>query len=108
MSASDSDHDKYINIADINRVARLLDRERTQKHPKDEISIKCWLDDLRKEGANTFCKDRLDQSPPGSQLEEDLFILVLQTKFQLDVFWCLGNWFLGIDGMHNTTCYTGV
>ena len=95
-------------MKDINRAATALQREKIQKHAKDEISMKIWLDDLGKLGANSFCKDRLDPPPPGSRLAEDLLILVLQTRFQSDAFRRLGSGTLGIDATHNTTCYSGV
>ncbi len=93
---------------DINHIAAEVEQKRTQKHPKDEISIKIWLDDLRVEGVNSFCKDRQDPPPQGSRLLEDLFILVFQTQFQSDAFRRLGGGILGIDATHNTTCYSGV
>ena len=34
--------------------------------------------------------------------------MVIQTRFQSDAFRRLGSRFLGIDGTHNTTCYSGV
>jgi hypothetical protein len=93
---------------DINRIAKAVERDEIRLHPQDEISMKLWLDTLRKEGANTFCKDKLDLPPSGSRLAADLFILVLQTKFQSDTIRRLGNGILGIDATHNTTCYSGV
>ena len=106
--ATDTDRDKYIKMNDINRISKALDREKIRLHPRDEVSIRKWLDILRLEGANTFCKDKLDHSPLGSGLSEDLFCLVLQTKFQSDMFRELGNALICIDATHNTTCYSGV
>ena len=93
---------------DVNRIATALEREWTQKHPKDEISMKLWLEELGDEGANSFCKDKEDPPPQGSRLAADVFILILQTQFQSDIYRRLGGGFLGIDATHNTTCYTGV
>ena len=67
-----------------------------------------WLDVLRLEGANTFCKDKLDCPPPGSGLSDEVFCLVLQTKFQSEMFRELGNALICIDATHNTTCYSGM
>ena len=89
---------------DINRISRALDREKIRLHPRDEISIRKWLDVLRLEGANAFCKDKLDRAPLGSGLSEDAFCLVLQTKFQSEMFQKLGNALICIDATHNT-CY---
>ena len=93
-------------MGDINRITNGLEHEQVQLHPKDEISMKMWLSVLHKQGANTFCKDKVDVPPPGSQLADDLVILVVQTKFQSDVFRRLGSSILCIDGTHNTTCYS--
>ena len=96
-------------MKDINHIATALERKTTQKDPKDEISIKMWLDsDLREQGTRSFCKDRQDPPPQGSRLAEDLFILVLQTRFQSDAFQHLGGGILSIDATHNMTCYSGV
>ena len=104
--ATDTDRDKYIQMTDINCVARALDREQICLHQKDEVSIQIWLDILRLEGATAFCKDKLDPAPLRSRLSEDLFCLVLQTKFQSEMFRKLGNTLLCIDVTHNITCYS--
>jgi len=93
-------------MQDINHITREMDQDHTQLHPKDEISIKLWLDVLNKDGANTFLKDKLDPLPLGSRLAEDLFIVVLQTQFQSDMFQQLGGWIVSIDATYNTTCYS--
>src|SRR6266404_6466632 len=84
--ATKSDRYYYITMKDINYIAKVLQRKNIQLHPKDEISIKLWLSDLKQKGAKTFCKDKLDQPPPRSRLARDLFILVIQTKFQSNTF----------------------
>ena len=63
---------------DINCVSRALDWEKICLHPKDEISFRKWIDVLRLEGANTFCKDKIDRASLRSGLSEDAFCLVLQ------------------------------
>jgi len=93
---------------DINRVARALDRQKIRLDPKDEASIRLWIDILRLEGTNVFHKDKLARAPLGSGLSEDLFCLVLQTRFQSEMFQGLGNALLCIDATHNTTCYSGL
>ena len=93
---------------DINHVARVLDWEQICLHQKDEVLIRIWLDILRLEGATTFCKDKLDPAPLGLGLSEDLFCLVLQTKFQSEIFQKLGNALLCIDATHNIMCYSGM
>jgi hypothetical protein len=106
--ATDTDRDKYIQMDDINRVARALDRQKIRLDPKDEASIRKWIDILRLEGTNVFYKDKLDRAPLGSGLSEDVFCLVFQTRFQSEMFQRLGNALLCIDATHNTTCYSGL
>ena len=86
----------------------MLDWEKICLHPKDKISIQMWLDILRLEGANAFCKDKIDHTPQGSGLSEDLFCLVLQTRFQSEMFQELRNALICIDATHNTTLYSGM
>jgi len=95
-------------MKDINYIAKVLQQENIQLHPKDEISMKLWLSELKQKGAKTFCKDKLDPPPLGSRLARDLFILVIQTEFQSDAFWRLGNSIASIDATHNTTYYSGL
>ena len=93
---------------DINHISWVLDWEKIHLHPRDEILIQKWLDVLRLEGANAFCKDKLDQAPLGSGLSEDVFCLILQTQFQSEMFQKLRNALICIDATHNTTCYSGM
>ena len=103
-----TDWDQYIQMDDISCISRALDQEKIHLHPKDKISIRMWLDILRLEGANAFCKDKIDHAPQGSGLSEDLFCLVLQTRFQSEMFQELGNALICIDATHNTTFYSGM
>ena len=43
-----------------------------------------------------------------TDLARDVFILCIQTKFQLELFRRLGDAFLGIDATHNVTQYKGI
>ena len=76
---------------DINCVSRALDWEKICLHPKDEVSFRKWIDVLRLEGANTFCKDKIDRASLRSGLSEDAFCLVLRTRFQSEMFQELRN-----------------
>ena len=68
-----------------------------------------WLlvDRFRDENTLVFYKDKADQPPPNSQLEQDCFVLCIQTRFQLDAFQRLAAGFIGIDATHNVTAYPG-
>jgi len=63
---------------------------------------------MQMEGDFAFYKDKQDLPPEGSNLTHDLFILCIQTKFQLECFRHFGNTFLGIDTTHNVTQYKGL
>jgi len=52
-----------------------------------------------------FSKIRLVIPPPGSNLDTDTFVMCIQTPFQVDMFWHLGNGFIGINATHNVTQY---
>jgi hypothetical protein len=46
-----------------------------------------------------------DPSPPGSSLVLEIFLLIIQTDYQRELFRKLGDKFVGIDATHNTTHY---
>jgi len=52
-----------------------------------------------------FLKDKIAPLPPGSDLDPEAYVLCMQTPFQLDTFWCLGNGFIGVNVTHNVTHY---
>jgi len=104
-SAPDGSRDKFIALKDVNRMAQALDRETIRLHPEDAISTKLWIDRFKADNVLVFHKSKLDHPPPGSRLDRDVFILCIQTKFQLDAFRRLGNAFIGIDATHNVTQY---
>jgi hypothetical protein len=104
-SAPDGSRDRFIAPKDVNRMARALDDEKIRLHPEDAISTKLWVDRLKADNALVFYKDKIGLPPPDSRLDQDLFILCIQTEFQLDAFRRLGNGFIGIDATHNITQY---
>ena len=104
-SAPDGSRDKFITPKDVNRMARVLDDEKIRLHPEDAISTKLWVDRLKADNTLVFYKDKIGLPPPDSRLDQDLFILCIQTEFQLDAFRHLGNEFIGIDATHNITQY---
>jgi hypothetical protein len=63
------------------------------------------IDKLMADGASVFYKDKLDDPPHDSRLDKDAYVLCIQMCYQLDMFQCLGNGFIGIDATHNTTQY---
>jgi len=74
-------------------------------HPDNAISTKLLIEQLAAQNTLIFYKDKQDCALINSRLPEDAFVLCLQTSFQLDAFWRLGNNFIGIDATHNITQY---
>ena len=66
------------------------------------------MEKLREKNINAFYKSKLDWPPQDSVLQEDTFLLYIQTTFQLDTFWHLSCWFIGIDMTQNTTQYKDI
>ena len=101
----DSSHDKFADFGDVSCAACILDLETIWLHPEDVISLKLWVERFREENVQVFYKDKIGQSPPDLPVHKDHLIVCFQTQFQVDVFWCLGSRFIGIDATHNTTIY---
>ena len=106
--APDGSHNKCVDFSDVSHIAHVVDAETICLHPQDGISIKLWVERLKEEGVLIFYKDKINASPLGLPMHEDQLILCIQTRYQLDTFWCLGNRFLGIDATHNTTQYKDI
>jgi hypothetical protein len=104
-SAPQGSRDRFITLTDVSRLSRVINEEKIRLHPEDAISTRLWIDHLKSDNVNTFYKDKLDQPPSGSRLQPNVFILCMQTRFQLEAFQRLGNGFIGIDATHNITQY---
>jgi hypothetical protein len=63
------------------------------------------MDKLEKEKKCVFLKDKITQPPPGSNLDTEVFVMCVQTLYQVDMFQHLGNGFIGINATHNVTQY---
>src|SRR6266850_5076910 len=84
-------------------MSHAVEQETIHLHPEDAISIRLWMDRLKKENMNVFYKDKLTP-PPASRLQGDNFILCVQTPFQINTFWHLEDGgFISIDATHNVT-----
>ena len=103
-----TDRDYYITMRDIARLRRIVEDNEIHLDDNDAISIRLWVTRLRQGGVGVVLKDKRDPAPPGSGVDNDCFILCLQTEFQRDRFQALGSDFLSIDATHNTTQYAGV
>ena len=96
-------------LRDVSQMSRVVEQETICLHPEDAISIRLWMDRLKKDNMNVFYKDKLTPPPPASRLQGDTFILCVQTPFQIDAFRRLGDGgFIGIDATHNVTHFRDV
>ena len=86
-------------------MGRSLQKNEICLHQEDVISIRLWIDKIKNEDSIIFRKDKLDPAPQGSGLQDQAFILCIQTTYQLDAYRRLGNFFIGIDATHNVTQY---
>jgi hypothetical protein len=89
-------------------MAREIEHGRIRLHAEDAISVKLWADRLKEDDVLFYLKAMNDPPLPGSNLEEDAFVLCIQTPFQLGAFCRLGNGFIGIDATHNVTQYEDI
>jgi hypothetical protein len=65
---------------------RIVEDDKIRLEDNDVISIKLWVTRLQQGGVEAVLKAKLDPAPPGSNVEDDCFILCLQTQFQRDRF----------------------
>ena len=97
--------DRYISPEYVNRWAWQIEQKKICLHPEDAISVKLWIERLKDKNINIFLKDKATDSPLGSNLDKSAFIMCIQTLFQLDAFWHLGNRFIRINATYNTIQY---
>jgi hypothetical protein len=86
-------------------MARIIEEETICLHEEDAISSKLWMDRLEADKTCTFYKDKSNPPPFGSNLDKEVFVMCIQTSFQVGVFGHLSNGFIGIDATHNITQY---
>jgi hypothetical protein len=84
---------------------REIETAEIRLHPKDGPSILLWVAQLRAENMLLAFKMSCDPPPAGSGLVSDVFVLILQTEYQGEMYRQLGHAFVGIDATHNTTHY---
>ena len=95
-------------LRDVSRMSCVVEQETIRLHPEDAISIRLWMDRLKKENMNVFYKDKLTP-PPASRLQGDNFILCVQTPFQINTFQRLRDGgFIGINATRNVTHFWDV
>ena len=63
------------------------------------------MEHLQRDGEILGFKSSADPVPKGSGLADNAFVLMIQTKYQREVFGKYGHTFAGLDATHNTTHY---
>ena len=101
FSAHERDH--YITNGDICRIRKEVERADIRLYANDAHSTQIWVNKLQLQGTFVYYKDKQDPPPEGSNLTDNLFMLCIQSKFQMKAYTCLGNGFLVIDTTHNVT-----
>lgn len=81
--------------------------EKFRKHRDDGISTSLWADYLEENDSLLGLKRLDDPPPPGHGLDNDSFILMIQSPWQRQRWEELGRFYLGIDATHNTTRFEG-
>ena len=84
---------------------KAIESETIRLHRDDGQSILLWVERLRRTGDLLTFKSSSDKPPTGSGLEENTFVLLIQTAYQCEMFRSRGESFAGIDATHNTTHY---
>ena len=107
-SCTSENHDYHITTHNIARFCQIVENQSIQHDDNDAISIQVWISHIQQDGGSAMLKDRLDPAPPGSGLSAEIFVLCVQTKFQVEQFQKLGSDFVSIDATHNTTEYAGL
>ena len=83
----------------------MIKQESVRLATQDGPSVLKWVEKLRAEGAHVAIKTSSDPSPSGSDLESDIFVLIIQTAYQRECWRNHGGRFAGIDATHNSTHY---
>ncbi|KAJ6552239.1 hypothetical protein DFH09DRAFT_833175, partial [Mycena vulgaris] len=94
---------EFIELRDIRKIQKEIEAETVQLHPDDGQSVLKWVERLRAKDHLLGFKSRTDPPPTGSGIPPDTFLLMIQTKWQRDMFAKYGEPLLCIDATHNVT-----
>ncbi|PPR02766.1 hypothetical protein CVT24_002240 [Panaeolus cyanescens] len=97
--------DDFVNIKDVRRIQKILEQKNVRLAPTDGPSVLKWVQQLQDQGHFVFLKASNSAPPPQSNLAADVFILIIQTRYQSECWEKHGRRFGAIDGTHNTTHY---
>ncbi|KAF7372258.1 SWIM-type domain-containing protein [Mycena venus] len=96
---------EFIELRDIRRIEKEIEAEAIRLHPDDGQSTILWVQRLRDKGHLLTFKSKTDPVPTGSNLALNLFLLVIQTDWQRQIFSKYGHRLVCIDATHNVTMY---
>lgn len=99
---------EFCTRADVRRIEKTIEEESIRLAGQDGASVMQWVTALEAEGHSVYLKTAKDKTPSGSDLTDDAFILIIQTKYQKECWQTHGSRFAGIDATHNTTHYEGM
>lgn len=99
---------EFISRADIRRVEKSIEEETIRLGQKDGESVLAWAQRLEAQGALLAFKPANDTPPNGSNLDSDVFVLIIQTKYMREKWEEWGDDFAGLDATHNTSHYDGM
>ncbi|KAJ7247684.1 hypothetical protein C8J57DRAFT_978067, partial [Mycena rebaudengoi] len=94
---------EFITLRDIRHIQKDIEAEDVRLHPDDGQSVLRWVELLRANGHLLGFKSKTDPPPPGSNLPQNVFTLMIQTDWQRHMFQKYGEPLVCIDATHNTT-----
>jgi hypothetical protein len=100
-----ANRNEVIQLRNIHRIEKQIEAETVCLDLDDGISTLCWVHNLQRKGQLLGFKSRSDPPPPGSGLDQDVFVCMIQTNWQRSMFAKYGQGILCIDATHNTTMY---
>ncbi|KAF5342494.1 hypothetical protein D9611_001695 [Ephemerocybe angulata] len=96
---------EFATRADVRRIQRSIKEETIRLAPTDGASVLEWARQLRDDGHFVFLKTSAEGAPLGSGLDSKSFVLIIQTKYQQELWKQRAASYAGIDATHNTTHY---
>jgi len=97
----------FISKGDINNVRVKVQDSLIQRHKDDATSVSLFVSELKQESFSPVVvfKPQGQKHPDYPNVPEESFILVLQTKFQLELYKKHASTIMCIDSTHGTNQY---
>ena len=92
----------FISKADINNVRVKVQDNLIRRHKDDATSVSLFVSELKQKSFSpvVFFKSQDQKHPNYPNIPEDSFILILQTKFQLELYKKHASTIMCIDSTH--------